>query len=536
VQQELVKYERLQAALTAIQAVQDRGGTAHYHSVDLTDADAVGRVMDEVRSISGRVDVLLHAAGLEISRTLPDKQPREYDLVFDVKSDGWFSVLTAAGDMPIGATVAFSSIAGRFGNAGQTDYSAANDLLCKITSSFRRTRRQTRGIVLDWTAWGGIGMATRGSIPKIMEMAGIEMLPPEAGVAWIRRELTSSDHRGEVVVAGRLGILTAEFDPTGGLDPAAFDAVEPTGGLDPAAFDAVEAGPMIGTVTAAGVHSGLVVRTELDPTRQPFLDHHRIDGTAVLPGVMGMEAFAEVARLLAPGRQVTTVCDVDFLAPVKFYRDEPRTLTISAVVRRDGSDLVADCRLQAERRLPGTDEPQHTTHCTGKVRLAAGLPGPEHDETPLKEAATAVCAADVYAMYFHGPAYQVVASAWRYDGGCAARFADGLPANHLPAELPTVTGPRLVELCFQTAGLWQGGREGRLGLPQHVDAVRVLADPAAAAGALHAVAHPRGDVFDCVVVDEHGEVFIRVDGYRTVVLPGVLADGVRAPLAAAMAD
>ena len=39
--------------------------------------------------------------------------------------------------MPIGATVAFSSVAGRFGNSGQTDYSAANDLLCKITSSMR---------------------------------------------------------------------------------------------------------------------------------------------------------------------------------------------------------------------------------------------------------------------------------------------------------------------------------------------------------------------------------------------------------------
>jgi hypothetical protein len=122
--------------------------------------------------------VLLHAAGLEISRGLTDKEPREYDLVFDVKSDGWFNLLSAAGDLPIGATIGFSSIAGRFGNAGQTDYSAANDLLCKYASSFRTTRPDTRGIALDWTAWGGIGMATRGSIPKIMEMAGIEMLPP----------------------------------------------------------------------------------------------------------------------------------------------------------------------------------------------------------------------------------------------------------------------------------------------------------------------------------------------------------------------
>ncbi len=189
IERELSRYERLDAALTAIQSVEACGGTAHYHSVDLTDADAVAAVMADVRERSGRIDVLLHAAGLEISRDLPDKEPREYDLVFDVKSDGWFNVFHGARQMPIGATVVFSSVAGRFGNRGQTDYAAANDLLCKITSNLRRTMPGTRGLALDWTAWGGIGMATRGSIPKIMEMAGVQMLPAEAGVAWIRREL-----------------------------------------------------------------------------------------------------------------------------------------------------------------------------------------------------------------------------------------------------------------------------------------------------------------------------------------------------------
>ena len=125
-----------------------------------------------MRKSSGRIDVALHAAGLEISRFLPDKEPREFDLVFDVKSDGWFNLLHAIGDMPLGATVVFSSIAGRFGNGGQTDYSAANDLLCKYISSFRTTRPGTRGIAIDWTAWGGIGMATRGSIPKMMAAGG----------------------------------------------------------------------------------------------------------------------------------------------------------------------------------------------------------------------------------------------------------------------------------------------------------------------------------------------------------------------------
>ena len=200
------------------------GGTAHYFSLNLTDHEAVARVIKQVRERSGRIDVLLHAAGLERSHFLPDKEPREFDLVFDVKADGFFNLLHAIGDMPLGATVAFSSVAGRFGNGGQTDYSAVNDLLCKISSSFRTTRPATRGIAIDWTAWGGIGMATRGSIPKMMEVAGIDMLPPEAGIPIIRRELTAGGTRGEIVIGKRLGIMLSEFDATGGLDLQAVQA------------------------------------------------------------------------------------------------------------------------------------------------------------------------------------------------------------------------------------------------------------------------------------------------------------------------
>ena len=65
-------------------------------------------------------------------------------------------------------------------------------------------------------AWGGIGMATRGSVPRIMEMAGVEMLPAAAGVAWIRRELTAHAFRGEVVVAtaARKKLLVREKEST----------------------------------------------------------------------------------------------------------------------------------------------------------------------------------------------------------------------------------------------------------------------------------------------------------------------------------
>jgi Polyketide synthase dehydratase/KR domain len=452
------------------------------------------------------VDVLLHAAGLEISRSLPDKEPGEYNLVFDVKTEGWFNLMHAAGELPIGAVVAFSSVAGRFGNAGQTDYSAANDLLCKLVSNLRRTRPTVRGIAIDWTAWGGIGMATRGSIPKIMELAGVEMLDPQVGIPWIRRELLSAGRAGEVVVAGELGMLASAPQAAGGLVP---DIV-------------AQAGPMIGAVELR--EDGLVVRTTLDPKQQPFLNDHRIDGTAVLPGVMGIEAFAEVARLLAPdGWHVVSVEDVDFLAPVKFYRDEPRELTIRAAAVRDNHDVIVRCTLEAERTLAGATEPQRTTHFSGAVVLSR-TPIAVERAAAITEPSATVGSDRVYELYFHGPAYQVVDSAWRDHVANVARFAGGLPPNHIGGGT-TVVLPRLVELCFQTAGLLEAAEYGRLALPQHVDCLRLVAEPSD--GALFATATFDGDGFDCVVQDAAGKVVLAVDGYRTVAIPATVPETVR---------
>ena len=73
IERELARYERLMSALTAISAVRSAGGQAHYHAVDLTDAAAVAKVIAEIGERHGRIDVLLHAAGLEVSRAIADK-------------------------------------------------------------------------------------------------------------------------------------------------------------------------------------------------------------------------------------------------------------------------------------------------------------------------------------------------------------------------------------------------------------------------------------------------------------------------------
>jgi len=233
---------------------------------------------------------------------------------------------------------------------------------------------------------------------------------------------------------------------------------------------------------------------------------------------------------------VAAIEDVNFLAPFKFYRNEPRAVSVEATIhpqrgnysQLDGLTLLADCRLIGSRLLPNQTEPQVTTHFTARVRLAKltpqamtvpalGLPDQHFDGHIIE-------AADIYRLYFHGPAYQVVARAWWDGHRIIGLMAKGLPANHLPSELPTIMAPRLIELCFQTAGLWEMGVQGSMGLPQHIDCVSsssLLVTPESADTRLYAVVTPnpgRGS-FDAEVVDAKGNRYLQLSGYRTVAVP-----------------
>ncbi len=312
------------------------------------------------------------------------------------------------------------------------------------------------------------------------------------------------------MIGERLGVLLKEWDPTGGLDISAAEPSSPK-----------FAGPMGGRIVNAGLYNGITIETVLDPKAQPFLEDHQIDGTPVLPGVMGIEAFAEAAARLLPGWYVEAVEGVNFLAPFKFYRTEPRTLTIEAVIRPQLEGLIAECRLIGRRNLPTQAELQVTTHFTAQVRLSKQPPKRVNVPAPALASASIVKATDIYRIYFHGPAYQVVERAWWDGTHVVGLMAKGLGNNHQPADQPTLLAPRLIELCFQAAGLWELGVNSRMGLPRSVNFVSLLRAPEAAETRLYAIVtpHPEDACFDAQVVDEKGNCYLQLNGYRTVSLP-----------------
>jgi polyketide synthase-like dehydratase family protein len=193
------------------------------------------------------------------------------------------------------------------------------------------------------------------------------------------------------------------------------------------------------------------------------------------------------------------------------------------VVHPKDSGLIADCRVLGTRQLPNNSEPQVTTHFTGRIRLTNQLASVSPDRSAILPGGRVIEAADIYRLYFHGPAYQVLERGWWDGNRIIALMAESLPNNHYPPERPTIIAPRVIELCFQAAGVWEMGVQGRMGLPRHIDRISFIRSPELAEGRLYAMVRPDPlGSFDAEVIDSQGHRYIELSGYSTVEFPNAV--------------
>ena len=535
INQEIAALERAAATLKTMDTIHQLGGQAVYLPCDVSDAKAVKDVVDQILHKEGRVDVLIHAAGVEKSRKLESKSEEEFRQIVNVKATGFFNLVKALEDankLPK-AIVNFSSVAGRFGNAGQTDYSAANDLLSRLTSAFRQQYPEVQVVTIDWGAWAEVGMASRGHIPELMKRAGIEMIHPQQAVACVRQELEAG-FRGEVVLAGSLGLLETQTDPTGGLD------------IDKANLALTSGQPihvMLSRVSGVSLQDGILLEAELDPSQEAFLKDHSLNGIPLLPGVMGIEGFAVAAQHIASsigsakaGFRVEGLSNIEFMTPFKFYRDEPRRITWKAQVVHEEHGLVANVTLESDlaRAHQRTD---HLLHFSGQVYLVpANQPLIKTEgKVPHWNGAYTLLAKDIYKLYFHGPAFQVLEGVQMNGDLVMGKLNHQIPPIS-QQEKSMLSVPILVELCLQTAGMWDVGNGGSLSLPRSIGTLRLFQNKVNGlpiyAEVQPGTSNAGEQYFDARVIDSKGQVYLEIENYRTAPLPYTVEQELLTPIKA----
>ena len=115
--------------------------------------------VDEVRGAWGPISGVIHAAGVVADRRIGDKTHEQFDAVFETKVKGLRALLEATRPDPLRWILLFSSVAARLGNAGQSDYAMANEVLNKVAAFEAQQRPDCTVRSLCWGPWES-GMVT----------------------------------------------------------------------------------------------------------------------------------------------------------------------------------------------------------------------------------------------------------------------------------------------------------------------------------------------------------------------------------------
>ena len=459
-------FTRSRDVYRTLHAIEQTGNTAEYRSVDVMDAEGLARLGSSLgRPITG----VVHGAGLEDSKLVADKGYDIFDRVVRVKVDGWRALLGAVNasgrDVPDFACC-FTSVAGRFGNGGQTDYAAANSVLDAEMARLTATST-ARGVAIGWTGWRDVGMATRGSIEAVFAAAGIETLAVEDGVTLFVAEALQGGKR-RVLGCGSLGLMDrfSSFREAPVRLPAAMAAMM----ANPSRF------PFIDKVVELAESERLVTQCTLSTEDHPFLVDHAIDGVPYHPGVMALEMFAENALLLRPSTCLAGFEDVAFGLPVKLLKG-PMTVRVETEhLRSEGDMSWVRCRLVSDltnskgERFGEREHHQATVRLVEKCEDLCPFLQREVDELPLvgtpPNGPLLHDPSFIYNRYFHGPRFQSHGGVLAGVGDDGAMGIDGLAlmrhqlpasdqfANEQEGEAVLLEAlPMLIEAGFQNAGL-----------------------------------------------------------------------------------
>jgi phthiocerol/phenolphthiocerol synthesis type-I polyketide synthase E len=269
---------RVERAIAAIRRIEQAGAEVLVCAADVTSVEDLRRVRAEALGRFGRLDGIVHAAGLPGGGMAEVKERRDAEAVLAPKVRGTLALRQVFGDLDLDFTVLCSSLTALTGGFGQVDYCAANSFLDAYAQADHGWRG--RVVSVNWGAWREVGMAAETPVPAAFARA-------------LRADAVPVDH--PVLVRRQPG-------PDGQV----------------------------------------ILRGLVAPATHWLLDEHRLGGTPVVPGTgyLDLARAAFVAAVPAPGPgYAARLRDVALLQPLSVADGAQAGLCVTVTPGPDGHDF-----------------------------------------------------------------------------------------------------------------------------------------------------------------------------------------------------
>ncbi len=254
------------------------GNEAVYLSADVTDLAVLQTQLAPVVARFGPINGIIHGAGNLADKLIEKKTEQDFERVYGPKIKGLENLLTLVPPSQLQYLVLFSSVAGFYGNAGQSDYTLSNEILNKAAWLIKQQHPTCHVVAINWGPWDS-GMVTP-ELKKAFALRKIDILPVDEATDMLVNELNPRHHGVAQVVVG------------GPIHP-----------------------PLALVTDELKTHR---LRRRLSLEENPFLLDHVISGTPVLPFTCSISWLANAGEQLYPGYKCFVCEEVKVLKGVVF--------------------------------------------------------------------------------------------------------------------------------------------------------------------------------------------------------------------------
>ncbi|MBC8259437.1 MAG: SDR family oxidoreductase [SAR324 cluster bacterium] len=402
-----------------LERIRKSGGQAEYVSADVTDAKNLKSAIAPLIKEFGAVTGIVHGAGVLADKLIEKKTAADFDAVCSTKINGIAALLKSINPKKLTHLLLFSSAAGFYGNAGQSDYAIANEALNRIALLFKQNNPKCHVCSFNWGPWEG-GMVTA-ELKRLFEQRNVEVISVADGTRVFVEEVTSAGQQNPILLIGNSMVVPSE--PEDGL-------------------------------------RNWQISRKVNLSANPVFEDHAIGSTPVLPAVHAMSWMTDVCEQELPGFSLSSCSDFKVLNGIKF--DETLAaeyqLELQEVERKNGNFSDIEVKVSSLSGSGNSASKRPRFHYSSKVRLVQQTPAfPLHDRIDLSNSHN-LPGADFYndGTLFHGAKFQ----------GIEQVLNIGEQGLTLECRLPEISAaeqgqfavtdfnPFAVDLAFQAMLIW----------------------------------------------------------------------------------
>ena len=395
-----------------LQAIEETGSRAEYISVDVCNAIALQQKLAAAVERNGTITGIIHGAGNLADKWIENKTEADFEKVYSAKVKGLENLLSCVPTYQLDYLILFSSVAGFFGNAGQTDYAIANEILNKSAYLIKQYYPKCHVVAINWGPWDS-GMVTP-ELKKVFAERNISLIPLEVGSQMLVDEITAKDDQTAQVVIG---------SP---IVPTAF-----------------ELNQRLQTYR---------IRRQLSLESNPFLQNYIVGDHLILPVACAASWMINTCEQLYPGYTFFSLNNFQVLQEIIINSSgvSEYILDLKECAKTDASEIVLKCLLWSKQQ-----QERGYLHYSAEVTTQSQIPATPINKsldltwrTPLRLSALA---RDLDKTLFQG-----IKQVLNID---LAKFTLGAIAPQIPAsqqgQFPVQTfNPYVTNTLFQSISFW----------------------------------------------------------------------------------